>query len=165
MADLGVVRIRMQWKLLGHLTLYFLCSKCLHSAPVLPTVQNCTFETDKRRHAERGGEASHNPTVLLDALPINTMFPTVTNLNFPSTTWWWGKYFSEEIDFLSLHFQKILPRSILRVYLDFMGRYGVWGGERGVSEGEEYVERNNVTNIWKSVMWLDLLFPGQHQSA
>lgn len=36
--------------------------------------------------------------------------------------------------------------------MDFMGRYGVWGGERGVSEGEEYVERNNVTNIWKSVM-------------
>lgn len=85
------------------------------------------LKTGKRRHAERGGEAPHNPTVLLDTLPINTIFPTVANLNFPSTTWWWGKYFSEETDFVFLHFQKILPSSILRAYLDFMGKCGVWG--------------------------------------
>lgn len=55
MVALGVVRIRTQWKLLGHLTLYFLCSKCLNSAPVFPTVQNFTFENrGKRKHAERG---------------------------------------------------------------------------------------------------------------
>lgn len=84
------------------------------------------LKTGKRRHAERGGEAPYSPTVLLGVLPINTIFPTVANLNFLSTTWWWGKY-PEETDFVFLHFQKILPSSILTVHLDFMDIYGSWG--------------------------------------
>lgn len=52
---LGVVTIRTHRKLLGHLTLYFLGSACLNSAPVLLTVQNFTFENrSKRRPAEQG---------------------------------------------------------------------------------------------------------------
>lgn len=88
MVALGVVRIRTQWKLLGHLTLYFLGSKCLNSAPVLLTVQNFTFENrSKRRHAERGrgrpcclmrgDERPHTPTMLLGALPIKATFPSL----------------------------------------------------------------------------------------
>lgn len=108
MVDLGVVRIRTQWKLLGHLTLYFLCSKCLRSAPFLPTVKNFTFENRQKETCREGGEVPHSPTVLLGTLPINTIFPTVANLNFPSTIWWWGKYFSEESDFVFLHFQNVV---------------------------------------------------------